>query len=163
MSLNKVEIRSFCASVFIIKTFDNTNNILLLKRSNTETLPNEWCQVAGKIEKSEKAWETVLREIKEETSLKPDRLYSADICEQFYNIQDNCIEIIPVFVAFIDKKQEIVLNEEHSEYKWLSFNEAIELLPFIGQKNILAQIKKYFIDNEPNKNLEIKLDGKIIK
>ncbi|MFN8579213.1 MAG: NUDIX domain-containing protein [Candidatus Sericytochromatia bacterium] len=163
MGLSKLNIRSFCASVFIIKTFDNSNDILLLKRSDTETLSNEWCQVAGKIENNERAWETVLREIDEETSLNPNRLYSADICEQFYNIQDNCIEIIPVFVAFIDKKQEIVLNEEHSEYKWLSFNEAIELLPFIGQKNILAQIKKYFIDNEPNKNLEIKLDGKIIK
>ena len=40
--------------------------------------------VSGGIHPEEKAWEAAIREVKEETGLTPERLYSADAVETFY-------------------------------------------------------------------------------
>ena len=77
----EISIRSFGVSVVLLRKAEPQTEVLLLRRN--QTLVGEWCQIAGSIEDGEKAWETALREAKEETGLDYDRLYSADICEQF--------------------------------------------------------------------------------
>ena len=66
--------------------------------------------------------------------------------------------MVPVFVGFVDTKQAITLNEEHSEYAWYSFEEAIRRVPFVGQANALEQIHQQFVQREPSRWLEISLD-----
>lgn len=78
----QIPIHSFGVSVVLLRSGGSETEVLLLRRNHT--LVGEWCQIAGGIEDGEKAWETALREVKEETGLDCDRLYSADICEQFY-------------------------------------------------------------------------------
>ena len=53
-----------------------------------------------------------LREIKEETGLVPDRFYSANTIEAFYEVNQNCINLIPVFVGFIDTEYEVRLRAQ---------------------------------------------------
>ena len=64
--------------------------VLMLRRATT--LQGEWCQVAGKIEAGETAWQAAVREIEEETALVPTSLYSAEILEQFYEIDKDSFE-----------------------------------------------------------------------
>lgn len=94
--------------------------------SRCGTLIGEWCQIAGGIEDGEKAWEAALREVQEETGLKCDRLYSADICEQFYEADRDSISMLPVSVGFVDAKAAVIINDEHSEFQWVSFDAASE-------------------------------------
>ncbi|WP_336169133.1 NUDIX hydrolase [Ensifer sp. MJa1] len=109
-----------------------------------------WCQVAGKIEANETAWQAGLREVEEETGLKLDRFYSADICEQFYEADRNAISLLPVFVGYARDGATVRLNAEHSDFRWVSFDEAIRMVPFAGQRKVLKHIRDEFIDNEPN-------------
>jgi len=53
----------------------NGIEFLLLKRNEKEIYPGLWQMVTGKIRKGEKAYKTALREIKEETGLKPKRFW----------------------------------------------------------------------------------------
>lgn len=46
----------------------------------------------------------------EETNLASKRLYSADICEQFYEADRDAISILPVFVGFVDADATVVIN-----------------------------------------------------
>jgi len=39
----------------------------------------------------------------------------------------NFIYIAPVFVGFVEGEQDVVLNQEHTAYQWLSFQEAKEI------------------------------------
>ena len=78
----EIPIRAFLASLVAIRNTEARHEVLLLKR--TQTLIGEWCQIAGSIEKYETAWQAALRELDEETGLKPSAFYSADTCEQFY-------------------------------------------------------------------------------
>ena len=41
----------------------------------------------------------MLREIEEATGLIPDWFYSADILEQFYRPDQNCVILVPVLIG----------------------------------------------------------------
>lgn len=150
----EIPVRSFLASLVAVRETEARHEVLLLKR--TQTLIGEWCQVAGSIEEGETAWQTALRELDEETGLQPNALYSADTCEQFYEADRDAITIAPVFVAFIDNSEKVRLNHEHSEYRWVSFSEAKEMVVFGGQRRVLSWIEDEFIKRKPSKHLLIK-------
>ena len=111
--------------------------------------------VSGKIEKGETAWQAALREIKEETGLIPDRLYSANEVELFYEVSQNCTNVAPVFIGFIDSHQAVELSSEHSEYKWVTCEEAVQLLTFVHQKKTIEIIEATFVRQKPLEFLKI--------
>ena len=152
----EIPIRSFFASLVAVRQTGDKHEVLLLKRA--QTLVGEWCQVAGKIEEGETAWQCALRELDEETGLKPDTLYSADTCEQFYEADRDAVTIAPVFVAFISHSVGVSLNHEHSDFRWVSFEEAYDLVAFGGQRRVLRWIKEEFIERIPSKHLLIEFD-----
>nr|WP_174839953.1 MULTISPECIES: NUDIX domain-containing protein [unclassified Ruegeria] len=149
----EIPIRSFLVSLVAVREIDTRYEVLLLKR--TQSLIGEWCQVAGGIEDGESAWQTAVRELFEETGLKPNALYSADICEQFYEPDRDAITVAPVFVAFVAASATVVLNHEHSDYRWVSFQEAIEMVAFGGQRRVLRWIENEFVKQTPSKHLLI--------
>lgn len=150
----EIPIRSFAISLFILRPRDDTFELLLLRRTGS-TLSGEWCQIAGGIEHGETAWQAALREAEEETGLALKALYSADICEQFYEADRDAITLTPVFVAFAPTDCTVRLNDEHDDFRWLSLDEAAALLPFAGQRATLEHIKKEFVDRQPNPLLHI--------
>ena len=114
--------------------------------------------ISGKIEKNEKAWEAALREIKEETGIIPDEFYSADMLEQFYEINQNCINLVPIFVGIVKNGTEVILSpDEHDEYKWVTTQEAKHYLKFENQLKVLDHIENRFIINEPYQYLRIEI------
>lgn len=152
-------VKSSSVSVFLIMQAADGAKVLLLRR--TGTLAGLWCQVAGGIEDGEKAWQTALREVREETGIVLEGLWSADICEQFYEQDGECITLVPVFVGIVPENTSVKLNAEHDEYRWASFDDAQTLLTFPGQRRVLAGIKAEFIDKAPDENLQIKTAGPV--
>ena len=143
----ELPISCYGVSSFLLKKDNDNYHVLLLKRM--KTVQGIWAGVSGKIEEGEKAWQAILREIKEETGLTPEKLYSADICEQFYEIGKDSIWIAPVFVAYISDNAAVTLNEEHSDFGWFTFEEAILKVPFTGQRRILRHIQEEFVQRQP--------------
>lgn len=148
-----IPIRAFIISLVAMRQVEGRPEVLLLKR--TDTLAGEWCQVAGKLEEGETAWQAALRELHEETGLTPTTFYSADICEQFYEPDRDSITMAPVFLAYVDPQATVTLNEEHSDYRWVSIAEAIDMVPFGGQRRVLRWIEDEFINRSPSKHLLI--------
>lgn len=145
-----------CVAVHIIKICDNQAKCLLLCRSG-QFLNGNWQMVTGKVHEEESATAGALRELFEETGLRPDRFYSADIVESFYLPEMDRIFHSPVFVAFIDQEQDVVLSpQEHSDYKWLSIPEALSFLEFSGQRAALRHIEEQFIKKTPNERFLVK-------
>ncbi|CUX54483.1 NUDIX hydrolase [Agrobacterium deltaense] len=149
----EIPIRCVAVSVVVIRKRTVRHEVLLLRRNHT--LIGEWCQVVGGIEDGEKAWETALREVSEETGLICDFLYSADISEQFYEVDRNVISMLPVFVGIVDAERPVFLNDEHSEFQWVSFAEATEMVPFAGQRHVLKHVEAEFVNREPIRHLLI--------
>jgi len=154
----EIPIRCFIASVIALRKTEMGHQVLLLRR--TQSLVGEWCQIAGGIEDGEAAWETGLRELSEETGLSPIAYFSADICEQFYEVGRDAITLAPVFVAYIDNTAQVIINHEHSAYHWASFDEAVEMVAFGGQRKVLRHIEEEFVHRVPSKHLNIEIPKK---
>ena len=137
----------------LLRSFSKTDPIqprMLLLRRSKQPLLGEWCHVAGGIEDGEAAWQTALREIREETGLTVARLFSADYNEQFYEAGRNTFTVIPVFVAYVDSSQTIHLNAEHSAFRWVTIAEAQSLVTFGGQRRVYEEIQREFVDRKPS-------------
>lgn len=140
-----IPINTSVVSGVAISDIDGVPKILMMKRANE----GFWCHVAGKIEEDEKAWQAIVREFREETEISVGQLYSAEYTEQFYEPQKNRIMIIPVFVVKCPPNQPVILNEEHTDFRWCSYEEAIALASFPNQKNLYAHVWKFFVEKEP--------------
>lgn len=133
-------------SLFVLRQSPSGWQTLLLKRAAHKSVPNQWCPIAGGIESGEKAWQTALREAEEEAGLVLNQLYSADLCEQFYEPADDQIVLIPVFVGLIVGDPPIRLNPENSDWAWLSLDEALQRLPFPAQRQNLKWVWESFVE-----------------
>ena len=109
---------------------------LLLKRRAdipNQRYPGIWQGVTGKIENSELPYKAALRELKEETGLKAEKLWTIDKVNTFYDAEENIMTLVPVFGVVVNSIN-VLLSREHSEYKWCDIDETIKLLPWEQQK-----------------------------
>ncbi|WP_235850455.1 NUDIX domain-containing protein [Niallia circulans] len=113
----------------------------------------------GKPRTWEQAWEAALREVKEETGITKLALYSSNTFDQIYSPVENYLYIAPVFVGIVEENKEVRLNNEHSEYKWLSFEEAKEFVTLPGNDEVLTFIEKHFIKKKPTEWLRIRVEN----
>lgn len=143
-----LQIRSAGVSVVVLRGGGRQTETLLLRRAS-EVLNGAWCQIAGGLEAGERAWETALRELREETGLVPEELHSAGMCEQFYDARLEGIYMAPVFVAFVNTRSAVTLNREHSEYSWIRLEEVDEYLATPNQREMFAHIRRHFVERKP--------------
>jgi dATP pyrophosphohydrolase len=153
----EIPVRSFMVAVYVCRVEDGVGEYLMMKRSS-EYLAGTWQMVTGRVEKGEKAWEAALREIKEETGLMPEKFYCANDVEIFYEIEQNCVNLVPVFVGFVGRDQEPELSAEHSEHKWIRIEQADEFLPFEQQRRMIRSIEENFVRRPPHEFLRINFE-----
>ena len=120
---------------------------LMLKRNTGKHYEHLWQGVAGKIEKGETAWETVIRELKEETGKTPIKIFVADHIASFYNAKDDIIQMVPIFGIEVEN-EDIVLSDEHCDFQWVIFDEAIKLLTWKGQNEGLKAVHDEVVSND---------------
>ena len=113
--------------------------------------------ITGTIESHEHTKDTLIRELEEETGLKPLKILSIPRINTFYLAIADKICMSPVFLAIVDGT-DVKISDEHTEFKWADFDSAKELIHWPNQVESLEIIKKY-LDEEVllNKLVEIKL------
>lgn len=135
-------------AVFALRGAGEGTEVLLLRRANPPA--GTWAQVAGKIETGEAAWQAALRELREETGLVPDSLWTVDTRELFYEPDRDAFTLAPCFVALVPPVAEPVLDAEHDAFEWLTFDAAIARVSFGGQRRVLRAIREDFVDYAPH-------------
>jgi len=134
---------STIVQIIIYKMNGDELVFLLLKRNKDKG--GFWTAVNGTLEQDESIEECRVRELFEETQIKKVLNWSHQIYKFNFEYRERIMTVL-VFSAQVDKDQEIIINEEHTEYKWLNFTEALELLKFDDDKKAL-QICNDIIDS----------------
>lgn len=150
----EIPVRCFLVAAYLLRGTGTETRTLLMKRTGG-SLDGIWCQVSGSIEEGETAWQAALREIREETGITPTRFYTTDLCEQFYEPDRDSLTVAPVFVGTVPDDVAVTLNEEHGDYAWCTLDESLEKLQFPGQRRIVTEIWREFVEREPTSWLEI--------
>lgn len=154
MTRAELPIRCTMVSVVALRGAGAATHMLLVRRAGAY-LNGVWSYVAGHIEAHETAWQAALRELAEETALAPLALYATSFCEQFYDRGHECIQVVPAFVAAVAPDAEVRLNAEHSAFRWAPLDEAATALPFGSQRDLLAQVRREFVERAPSPFLRI--------
>ena len=129
---------------------------LIMKRNKGLQYEGIYHCVHGKIKKDESAWEAALRELKEETGLIPYEFFVTDFTSNFYEAKPDQFNLVPVFVANV-KDVSVKLSKEHSEYNWLTYEEAIKKVAWENHRKAIEIINKMFTKDFPQKKwLKIK-------
>lgn len=129
---------------------------LLLKRSREAYLPGIWQVVTGKPEANEPASQTAIREVREETGLTCSKLYNVDVT-MFYEQKKQSVAFSANFCGFVERDHPVHISKrEHSEFKWCSLEEALNLLAFPAQKQTLEFIHDHYVISVPESVNEVK-------
>jgi len=153
-----MKVVSTLIEAHIFRQNGNELEFLLLKRSDKEKYPNIWQMVTGSIDENEKAYQTALREIMEETGLSTEKLWIVPQVNSFYSHEKDEVCFVPVFAALVKEKSDVRISSEHSEFKWLEKENAKELLAWKGQRNAVDTIYEYFTNKDSQlKFIEIDL------
>jgi dATP pyrophosphohydrolase len=145
---NDLPLRARGVIAFVVAGTGDAARVLLLKRKTAPV--GAWCPVSGRIEDGEKAWETALREIGEETGLKVGTLYTTGVTDSFYDSHANTIELMPIFLFMIAREEKITLDAAQDTYAWLDVDTALAQLTFAGHKTALETIRRDFIQRAPD-------------
>ena len=132
---------------YVFRQTDDDLSFLLLKRNKDKLYEHLWQGVAGKIEGGETAFKAAIRELKEETSLEPVRMFVADYVSRFYESHQDRINLVPVFGIEVDSS-EVKLSKEHVDYKWVDIYEALDTLVWRGQKESIQTVYDMVVIND---------------
>ncbi len=144
----ELPLRCVMVSIVVLRGAGAATRMLLLQRRSAY-MDGAWTYVAGHLESGEAGWQTARRELAEETGLVPEALYATSFCEQFYDAGNDCNQIVPAFVARVSDHARVQLNAEHAAFRWVILDEAMEQLPFGSQRDLLAQVRREFIERTP--------------
>ena len=134
--------------VIVLNGEGNDARVLVMRRSRG-AFAGSFTYVLGGIEPGERAPEAALRELREETGLAALRLFLSGAFDTFYDPARDAIRKVAVFVARVDSR-DIVLDDAHDRFAWLTFAEAGELLEFPSHRRMLADVRRDFVDRRPS-------------
>jgi 8-oxo-dGTP pyrophosphatase MutT (NUDIX family) len=113
--------------------------VLVLQRALTTRCPTAWETVHGHIEPGEQPEEAAVREVREETGLRVQRLYNISV-QPFYLHRTHTVEMAVVFAAFVQPSAGVTLGEEHMRFEWLSPERALERLAWPRERVALREV-----------------------
>jgi dATP pyrophosphohydrolase len=130
---------------------------LILQRSDSaKYYPGSWQILTGHVEQDESIVQAILREVQEETKLKPFSLYSLNYVSRFFETLDNSIYLVPLFMAVVPFSARIILDpKEHQRYNWCTIHQAQRLLLWQQYRRSLIHVQREFIERQPAKWLKI--------
>ena len=108
-----------------------------------------WDFPKGTMEPGESKEETAMRELAEETGLGVhlDTRFEAQSNYSFIHREYGEIsKTVSYFVGQTDTKK-VVLSHEHTDYAWLPYHEAVEIITHDRSKTILEQADTYIRSN----------------
>jgi len=112
---------------------------LIMKR--TPEREGFWQPITGGLEESETRVEALRREVFEETGIKDFVRIIEDV--HYFEYSDPHFIKEYVFGVEIASTEKIILDErEHSEFRWCSFQEALDLLKWKENKEALTKLNK---------------------
>jgi len=133
--------------VFLYRISENGNKeYAILRRSDDE----KWQGICGGGEDGETIAQSALREANEEVGLTGSNiLYKLDSVSYIpateFKAQEywgKDVVVIPMYYFATLYNGNIILSDEHSEYKWCNFNEARKLIYWHDQKNALWELNE---------------------
>lgn len=116
--------------------------------------------LSGGVEDDEELVDTVKREVYEETGIKINKIIKLDTISSIpgVNVNKNFNYVNNIYVLYeysfgaLVNNEDIELSVEHQEYRWVTYDEAINLLKYDSNKTALFELNERLIHDESINN-----------
>jgi len=120
--------------------------------------PTYWGFAKGWVEENESEEETAVREIEEETGLKNAQIIPGFRHEQrwMFKLEGNMINRHAIFFLVRvskDDAEKVRISDEHDDFAWLSYEDAIKKMRVKQNKEMLASALEFIKNIEKQKRL----------
>ncbi len=150
--------------VYPFRFHENRIQYLLLKRAPHDRLyPGIWQIVTGTIEEGETAVRAALREVNEETSLKPLKFWVLPDTASFYDHRKDLVQFCALFSCQLPDGKEPTLSEEHDAWLWCSAQAAKPLLAWPSQRDHVDLVERTIVRGDQSSDLldiSVEIPGK---
>jgi dihydroneopterin triphosphate diphosphatase len=127
---------------FIVRpTATGGHELLMARRAEGKYMGGTWQLISGGIEPGETAWQAALREMREETGLRPREFYRLSTLTQFYRPDNDSLNTAPMFCAIVDADAAVTINDEHTHFEWIDVAAASERLMWPGDRAALDEVR----------------------
>ena len=136
---DKFEYENSCGAIVFN---ENTEKILLVKMHN-----GNWGFPKGHIEKDETKEETAIREVLEETNVRIKIIPNFER-EIKYIPNEKTIKKVTIFIGITQDEEVTIDTFEIEDFKWCTYEEALKLVTYKLQKDVLENARKVFIKSK---------------
>ena len=123
-------------SIFILQ--NEHGQILLSLRDSQKELPNQWEFPGGKVERHEGPYQALLREAREELSIKIKS--SEFLMQYFFSYKDLFVHL---YVWLVKEFEGNVYANEGQELRWVDVKEIYDIPYLEGDKKILDKLSNH--------------------
>ena len=129
--------------VYVVSHARDELRVLALQRAPATRCPGTWETVHGCIEAGEEPEDAAVREVREETGLAVQRLYTLSV-NPFYLHRSHTVELSVGFTALVDPTSPITVSGEHAGAEWLSASAALERFFWPRERTALREVMQLF-------------------
>ncbi len=148
------KVKSTRVAVYIYRITGHGPQFLQLRRAvDSGEYAGTWQTVYGGIKSHETAVGAALRELKEETGLKPKSFYQVEYLESFYHAARDRVAILPVFAAQVSPTAKVVVDKEHDAVRWVDMKDVATHFVWRAQREAIAIIKQDILGYSPSRDI----------
>lgn len=114
---------------------------LVLKRRNDVILPGDWQVVSGKIKEGEGIKDAFLRQVNSKTGQYAKAAYKLNYVNTFYDQHYDAVLMVPCAAVLLSSHEVHLDAAIHSEYRWVTYAEACDLLVWKNQRKCLDLVR----------------------
>ena len=131
------------AGIVLFRNASNKNEFLLLNYPQ-----GHWDFIKGKVEQNETLHETAIRETKEETGISNIKLIDGfkESVEYDFRFKNEDIHKKVIFFLAKTYTKKIRLSDEHFDYIWLGYNNALKKITHENAKNVLIKANEFLLN-----------------
>ncbi len=148
-----IPIKSNSISVYIARRLGEEVQLLLVNRLNAAE--DDWGIIHTDVKPMEMCWQAALSQVRLDTSLVPDSVYSVDKVEISYDVKTHAVMLAPTFLAMFDHGQEVTPLDPDIRVMWLSVDQAMRNLPLASQREMVKMLHENYFLKEPCSKLKV--------
>lgn len=142
--------------IILVRRIEGQEDRYLILKQNTNT--QHWSYPKGHAEGDEGKKETALRELEEETGITDIEFVNVpSLFENYQHEKDGKVynKTNEFFIAFTDSDKVTIQAEEVLEYKWATYDEAMQTFTYEEPKKLLKNVREYLDPNGLGKDLGV--------